>query len=95
MEGNNILKRQSLRDEIVRLHQEEHKTVTQIAAQLGCTKSNVSLTLKRVLSWNHNVSPALPDSVLAWVMKQADLQGKPSAVIAREIIIEAYNKAKD
>lgn len=95
MEGNNILKRPSLRDEIVRLHQEEHKTVTQIAAQLGCTKSNVSITLRRVLFWNHKVSPSLPDSILAWVMKQAELQGKSPAVVAREIIIEAYNKAKD
>lgn len=89
------MKRQSLRDEIVRLHQEERKTVTQIAAQLGCTKSNVSITLKRVLFWNHRVSPSLPDSVLAWVMKQAELHGKPPAAIAREIIIEAYDKAKD
>jgi transposase-like protein len=95
MEGNNILKRQSLRDEIVRLYEVEKKTVTEIAAQLGCTKSNVSLTLKRVLSWNHNVSPALPDSVLAWVMKNAELQGTPPAVFVRTVIIEAYDKAKD
>ena len=89
------MKRQSLRNEIVRLYDEEKKTVTEIAAQLGCTRANVSLTLTRVLGWNHKVSPTLPDSIVAWLMKQGTLKNKSPAVVAREIIIEAYNNARD
>lgn len=88
------MKRQSLRNEIVRLY-EEGKTVTEIAAMLGCSKPNVSMAIKRALSWNQTISPPLPNSVVAWVMDEAARQDKSPAVIAREIIIEAYNKSKD
>ena len=59
MEGNYIVKRKSLRDEIVRLY-EAGVTVTEIAKQLGCSKPNVSMAIKRALSWNQTISPPLP-----------------------------------
>jgi len=88
------VKRQSLRDEIIRLY-EANKTVTEIAKLLGCSKPNVSTTIKRALSWNQTISPPLPASIVSWVMDEAARQDKAPAVIAREIIINAYHAAKD
>lgn len=85
------MKRQSLRDEILRLYQDEHKTVTQIAAELGCTKANVSITIKRALSWNQIISPPLPPRIVSWIMDEAARQDKAPAVVARELLIKAYN----
>lgn len=88
------MKRPSLRDEIVRLH-EEHKTVSEIATMLGCSKPNVTMTIRRALSWNQTISPPLPDSVVSWIMDEAARQDKSPAVIAREIIITKFNERKD
>lgn len=82
--------RQSLRNEIVRLY-ESGKTVTDIAKEVGCTKANVSLTIKRALSWNQTISPPLPPSIVSWIMDEAARQDKSAAVVAREILIKAYN----
>lgn len=84
------MKRQSLRDEIVRLY-EAGKTVTDIAKELGCSKANVSLTIKRALSWNQTISPPLPASIVSWIMDEAARQDKPPSVVARELLIKAYN----
>lgn len=89
-----MTRRPSLRDEIVRLYQ-EHKTVGQIASMLGCSKANVSMTIRRNFSWNQTISPPLPDSVVRWVMHEAARQDKAPAVIARDIILIAYNVAKE
>lgn len=88
------MKRQSLSSEIVRLYEVEKKTVTEIAKLLGCSKPNVSTTIKRALSWNQTISPSLPASIVSWVMDEAARQDKAPAVIAREIIINAYHAAK-
>ena len=88
------MKRPSLRDEIVRLY-EAGTTVTEIAKMLGCSKPNVSMAIKRALSWNQTISPPLPASIVSWIMDEAARQDKSPAVVAREIIIVAYNKAKD
>lgn len=88
------MKRPSLRDEIVRLY-EGGKTVTEIATQLGCSKANVSMAIKRALSWNQTISPPLPESIVSWVMDEAARQDKSPAVVAREIIITAFNTAKE
>ena len=90
MGANQVVKRQSLRNEIVRLY-EAGKTVTDIAKELGCSKANVSLTIKRALSWNQIISPPLPESIVSWIMDEAARQDKSPAVVAREIIIKAYN----
>ena len=90
MEGNCIVKRKSLRDEIVRLY-EAGKTVTEIAKELGCSKPNVSMAIKRALSWNQTISPPLPPRIVSWIMDEAARQDKSPAVVAREIIIKAYN----
>ena len=84
------MKRKSLRDEIVRLY-EAGKTVTDIAKELGCSKANVSLTIKRALSWNQIISPPLPESSVSWIMDEAARQDKSPAVVARELLIKAYN----
>ena len=86
------MKRQSLRDEIVRLYEVEKKTVTEIAKQLGCSKPNVTMAIKRALSWNQTISPPLPGSVVSWIMDEAARQDKSPAVVAREIIINAYQE---
>lgn len=91
MEGNNIVKRKSLRDDIVRLY-EAGKTVTDIAKQLGCSKANVSLTIKRALSWNQTISPPLPPRIVSWIMDEAARQDKSPAVVARELLIKAYTE---
>ena len=88
------MKRKSLRDDIVRLY-EAGKTVTHIATELGCTKANVSLTIKRALSWNQTISPPLPPRIVSWIMDEAARQDKAPAVVARELLITAYNNAKD
>jgi hypothetical protein len=85
------MKRQSLRDEIVRLYEVEKKTVTEIAKILGCSKPNVSMAIKRSLSWNQVVSPPLPDSISFWIMGEAARQNKPPATVARDIIVKAYH----
>ena len=90
MGADSNMKRQSLRSEIVRLY-EAGKTVTDIAKELGCSKANVSLTIKRALSWNQIISPPLPESIVSWIMDEAARQDKSPAVVAREIIIKAYN----
>lgn len=87
------MKRKSLRDDIVRLY-EAGVTVTEIAKQLGCSKPNVSMAVKRALSWNQTISPPLPPRIVSWIMDEAARQDKPPAVVAREIIIKAY-EAKD
>jgi transposase-like protein len=88
------MKRKSLRNDIVRLY-EAGKTVTEIATQLGCSKANVSLTIRRALSWNQTISPPLPSSTVSWIMDEAARQDKAPAVVAREILLQAYNQAKD
>jgi transposase-like protein len=85
--------RPSLRNEIVRLY-EGGKTVTEIAKEVGCSKANVSLTIRRALSWNHSISP-LPASIVSWIMDEAARQDKAPAVVARELLITAYNEAKE
>lgn len=90
MGADSNMKRQSLRNEIVRLY-EAGKTVTEIAKELGCTKANVSLTIKRALSWNQTISPPLPESIVSWIMDEAARQDKSPAVVARELLIKAYN----
>jgi IS30 family transposase len=94
MEGDRIVKRQSLRNEIVRLY-EAGTTVTEIAKQLGCSKPNVSMAIRRALSWNQTISPPLPASIVSWIMDEAARQDKAPAVIARELLIQAYNQAKE
>lgn len=86
------MRRESLRSEIIRLYEEEKMSVTKIAATVGCTKANVSLTIKRALGWNHMVTPPLPQSISGWIMQEAINQNKSPTVIAREIIIKAYNE---
>lgn len=86
--------RPSLRNEIVRLY-EGGKTVTEIAKEVGCSKANVSLTIRRALSWNHSISPPLPASIVSWIMDEAARQDKAPAVVARELLITAYNEAKE
>lgn len=83
------MKRKSLSGDIVRLY-DEGKTVTEIAKILGCSKPNVSIAIKRSLSWNQVISPPLPASIVSWVMDEAARQDKSPAVVAREIIINAY-----
>lgn len=90
MGADSNMKRQSLRNDIVRLY-EAGKTVTEIAKELGCTKANVSLTIKRALSWNQTISPPLPNSIVSWIMDEAARQDKAPSVVAREILIKAYN----
>lgn len=85
------MKRKSLRDDIVRLY-EAGKTVTDIAKQLGCSKANVSLTIKRALSWNQTISPPLPPRIVSWIMDEAARQDKSPAVVARELLIKAYTE---
>lgn len=89
------MKRKSLRSEIIRLYEEEHLTVTQIAARLGCSKANVSTMIKRALSWDQTISPPLPESIVQWLMGEAVRLDKSPAAVAREIIITAYNHAKE
>lgn len=84
------MKRKSLRDDIVRLY-EAGKTVTEIAKELGCSKANVSLTVKRALSWNQTISPPLPPRIVSWIMDEAARQDKAPSVVAREIIIKVFN----
>lgn len=86
--------RPSLRNEIVRLY-EGGKTVTEISKEVGCTKANVSLTIRRALSWNQTISPPLPESIVSWIMDEAARQDKSAAVVAREIIIKAYSETKE
>lgn len=89
------MKRQSLRNEIVRLYEVEKKTVTEIAKILGCSKPNVSMAIRRALSWNQTISPPLPASIVSWIMDEAARQDKAPAVVARELLIQAYNQAKE
>lgn len=84
------MKRKSLRDDIVRLY-EVGKTVTEIAKELGCSKPNVSMAIKRALSWNQTISPPLPPRIVSWIMDEAARQDKPPSVVARELLIKAYN----
>jgi hypothetical protein len=93
MEEANSMKRKSLRDDIVRLY-EAGKTVTHIATELGCTKANVSLTIKRALSWNQTISPPLPPRIISWIMDEATRQDKAPAVVARELLIKAFDDKK-
>ena len=90
MGANQVVKRQSLRNEIVRLY-EAGKTVTDIAKELGCSKPNVSMAIKRALSWNQTISPPLPKSIVSWIMDEAARQDKAPSVVARELLIKAYN----
>ena len=84
------MKRKSLRDDIVRLY-EAGKTVTEIAKELGCSKPNVSMAIKRALSWNQTISPPLPPRIVSWIMDEAARQDKAPSVVAREIIIKVFN----
>ena len=85
------MKRKSLRDDIVRLY-EAGVTVTEIAKQLGCSKPNVSMAIKRALSWNQTISPPLPPRIVSWIMDEAARQDKTPAVVARELLIKAYEE---
>lgn len=85
------MKRKSLRDGIVRLY-EAGVTVTEIAKQLGCSKPNVSMAIKRAISWNQTISPPLPPRIVSWIMDEAARQGKTPAVVARELLIKAYEE---
>lgn len=87
------MKRKSLRDDIVRLY-EAGVTVTEIAKQLGCSKPNVSMAIKRALSWNQTISPPLPPRIVSWIMDEAARQDKAPAVVARELLIKAYDDKK-
>jgi DNA-binding transcriptional regulator LsrR (DeoR family) len=89
------MKRQSLRDEIIRLYTVEKKTVTEIAKIMGCSKPNVSMAIKRALRWNQVISPLLPEFIVSWIMDEAVRQDKPPATVARDIIIKAYHTAKE
>jgi len=84
------VKRKSLRDDIVRLY-EAGVTVTEIAKQLGCSKPNVSMAIKRALSWNQTISPPLPPRIVSWIMDEAARQDKAPSVVARELLIKAYD----
>lgn len=84
------MKRKSLRDDIVRLY-EAGVTVTEIAKQLGCSKPNVSMAIKRALSWNQTISPPLPPRIVSWIMDEAARQDKAPSVVARELLIKAYD----
>lgn len=84
------MKRKSLRDDIVRLY-EAGVTVTEIAKQLGCSKPNVSMAIKRAISWNQTISPPLPPRIVSWIMDEAARQDKTPAVVARELLIKAYD----
>lgn len=85
------MKRKSLRDDIVRLY-EAGVTVTEIAKQLGCSKPNVSMAIKRAISWNQTISPPLPPRIVSWIMDEAARQDKTPAVVARELLIKAYEE---
>lgn len=89
------MKRPSLRNEIVRLYEEEKKTVTEIAKILGCSKPNVTMAIRRALSWNQNISPPLPPHITNWIVNEAAIQDKSPAVIAREILIQYVTNKKD
>jgi predicted transcriptional regulator len=89
--GDEIVKRKYLTDAIVELYT-AGKTVTEIAKELGCSKPNVSMAIKRTLSWNQVISPPLPASIVSWIMDEAARQDKSPAVVAREIIINAYQE---
>ena len=86
------MRRESLRSEIVRLYEEEKMSVTKIAATVGCSKANVSLTIKRALGWNHMITPPLPQSVVDWIMQEAVNKDKAPAIVAREIILKAHGE---
>lgn len=85
------MKRKSLRGDIVRLY-EAGVTVTEIAKQLGCSKPNVSMAIKRAISWNQTISPPLPPRIVSWIMDEAARQDKTPAVVARELLIKAYEE---
>lgn len=85
------MKRKSLRDDIVRLY-EAGVTVTEIAKQLGCSKPNVSMAIKRAISWNQTISPPLPPRIVSWIMDEAARQDKTPAAVARELLIKAYEE---
>ena len=88
------MKRPSLRDEIVRLYEQERLTVSEIARRLGCSKANVSTTLKRALSWDHRITP-LPKHTLMWLMRNSVRLDKSPAALARDIIIKYYTNPKE
>lgn len=85
------MKRQSLRDEIL-AHYGQGKGTREIARLVGCTPANVTMTIRRSISWNGTISPPLPPRVTEWIMNQAAIVDTTPAKVARQILIDHYKK---
>ena len=63
----------------------------EIAAVVGCTRANVSQTIKRQRSWLGRIS-ALPDKEHNWLLTEAERQKVPPDHLARTILILAIKE---
>ena len=65
---------------------------TDIARLVGCTKANVTQTIRRHLAWDNRVE-GLSETHHEWLVKQASRNYTPPAVMARALLIDAIEEA--
>lgn len=77
--------------EIIRLWK-QGLTKTEIAQVTGCTKANVTQTIRRHLSWDNRVE-MLAEEHHNWLVAQARKTYTAPAVMARALLVDAIEEA--
>lgn len=70
---------------------EAGKTYDEIATEIGCTKSNISQTLKRHRDWNRTVAP-IPKAHHEWVVRKAREQRMLPQLFVAKMLVDAIDK---
>jgi hypothetical protein len=77
--------------EIIRLWK-QNLTKTEIAQITGCTKANVTQTIRRHLAWDNRVE-MLTEEHHNWLIRQAAKSFTSPAVMARAMLTDAIDEA--
>lgn len=70
---------------------EQGLTLEEISKALGCTKSNISQTLKRHREWNRTVAP-IPKEHHEWIVKSARQRRMLPQMFVAKMLMDAINK---
>lgn len=81
------MSRESLKNKILELH-EQGKTNAEISQIVGCTRANVTMTLKRSQYWSGNIVRALPPDVNDWLVRKAAELGMKPGEFAYKILTD-------
>lgn len=70
---------------------EAGKTYDEIATEMGCTKSNISQTLKRHREWNRTVAP-IPKAHHDWIVKHARKNGMLPPLYVAQLLVKIIDE---